>query len=251
LGKTAAVSISEPKVGAHPKLLTTRAERAGGVWRISGEKAWTSNGPIADVLIVLAITSEEAGRKRYSMFLVPRDTPGLTLRDMPGFHALRPSRHCHVTLESCAVPEDALLGPPGQAYDRMALPFRDVEDAVGTFGTAGALRFLLRRLRPDSDGDNERALRLGGLVALSAVYEAAAESIVAPLDDGIIALGSATLVGLRLLAAEIVRLTRVYTSDYAPSDPAVMTLLDDIEATFNVARGPKLARQARLGKADP
>jgi acyl-CoA dehydrogenase len=245
-GKTAAVSISEPNVGAHPKLLTTRAEQAGASWRISGQKAWTSNGPIADVLIVLAITSEDAGRKRYSMFLVPRGTPGLMLKDMPGFHALRPSRHCHVVLNDCEVPRDALLGPAGQAYDHMALPFRDVEDAVGTFGTLGAFRFLLKRLTPKTEADNERALWLGGLIALTAVYEAAAEAVVGPLDKGIVDMGSATLVGLRLLAAEIVRLMRGHVGTYAADDAAVTTLLDDIEATFDVARGPKLARQARL-----
>src|SRR3954454_2606807 len=113
LGKIAAVAISEPGVGAHPKRLTTRAERIGSSWRITGEKAWTSNGPIADVLIVLAITAEEEGRKHYSMFLVPRDTAGLTLKDMPGFHALRPSRHCQVVLDGCTVPGDALLGRGG------------------------------------------------------------------------------------------------------------------------------------------
>jgi acyl-CoA dehydrogenase len=248
LGKTAAVSISEPGVGAHPKQLTTRAAHDGSVWRIAGEKAWTSNGPIADVLIVLAITSETAGRKQYSMFLVPRGTPGLTLNDMPGFHALRPSRHCQVILDGCEVPANALLGPPGRAYDHMALPFRDVEDAVGTFGVLGAFRFLLKRLRTGNETDNERALWLGGLVSLTAVFEAAAESVVAPLDKGIVDLGSATLVGLRLLAAEIVRLMRGHAGTYAPKDAAaVATLLDDIEATFNVARGPRLARQARLG----
>ena len=175
LGKTAAVSISEPNVGAHPKHLTTRAVHDGTMWRITGEKAWTSNGPIADVLIVLAITSETEGRKQYSMFLVPRDTPGLTLKDMPGFHALRPSRHCQVVLDDCAVPGSALLGPPGRAYDHMALPFRDVEDVVGTFGVLGAFRFLLRQFRAEGDTDNQRALWLGGLVALTSVYGAAAE----------------------------------------------------------------------------
>jgi acyl-CoA dehydrogenase len=231
-------------VGAHPKLLTTRAERVGTSWRITGEKAWTSNGPIADVLIVLAITSEQAGRKRYSMFLVPRGTSGLMLKDMPGFHALRPSRHCQVLLDRC---EGEPLGPEGQAYDHMALPFRDVEDAVGTFGTLGAFRFLLKRLRPAGEPDNERALWLGGLVALTAVFEAAAETIVAPLDNGIVDMGSATLVGLRLLAAEILRLMRGHAGKYEVSDAAaVSVLLDDIEATFGVARGPKLARQARL-----
>src|ERR1019366_3483828 len=247
LGKTAAVSISEPGVGAHPKLLTTRAGPFGAGWRITGEKAWTSNGPIADVLIVLAITSEDAGRKRYSMFLVPRDTPGLTLKDMPGFHALRPSRHCQVVLDGCELPADALLGPAGRAYGHMALPFRDVEDAVGTFGILGGFRFVLRRLRPAGDPSNERALWLGGLVAVTAVFEAAAEAVVAPLDQGVVEMGSATLVGLRLLAVEILRLMRGHVGEYAGDDAAVTTLLDDIEATFGVARGPRLARQARLG----
>jgi acyl-CoA dehydrogenase len=250
LGKTAAVSISEPGVGAHPKQLTTRAERVGATWRISGEKDWTSNGPIADVLIVLAITAEDARRKHYSMFLVPRDMRGLTLKDMPGFHALRPSRHCQVMLDGCEVPADALLGPLGQAYDFMALPFRDVEDAVGTFGTLGAFRFLLRRLRPETEIDNERSLWLGGVVALTAVFEAAAEAVVTPLDSGVVDLGSPTLVGLRLLAAEILRLLRGYVGKYDPGDAATTTLLDDIEATFGVARGPRLARQARLGMRD-
>jgi hypothetical protein len=87
---------------------------------------------------------------------------------------------------------------------------------------------------------------LGGLVALTAVFEAAANSVVTPLDNGIIDMGSATLVGLRLLAAEIVRLMRGHVAKYAAADAAVTTLLDDIEATFGVARGPRLARQARL-----
>ncbi len=249
LGKTAAVAISEPKVGAHPKLLTTRAERVDGGWRLSGEKAWCSNGPIADVLIVLAITAEDAGRKRYSMFLVPRGTAGLTLTDMAGFHALRPSRHCHVVLDGCAVPEAALIGPEGGAFDRMALPFRDVEDAVSTFGTLGALRFLLDRLRPIGQPEQDEALSLGGLVALTALYAVGAESVVAPLDRGHVDLGSATLVGLRLLAAEILRLAQAHLTAHGPADDdAVKTLLDDIEATFGVARGPRLARQARLGR---
>ena len=249
LGKTAAVAISEPGIGAHPKQLTTRAERTGGGWRLSGEKAWCSNGPIADVLIVLAITSEAAGRKHYSMFLVPRGTPGLTLRDMPGFHALRPSRHCHVLLDGCEVPDTAMLGAEGTAYDRMALPFRDIEDSVGVFGTLGAFRFLLKALRPTAEPTNEAALSLGGLAALTAVYEAAAEAVVAPLDRGRVDSGSAALVGLRLLAGEIVRLAQVHVAAHVEAAvPAVTNLFSDMEAAFGVARGPRLARQARLGR---
>src|SRR5690242_21705265 len=65
IGKLAAVAISEPKVGAHPKLLSTRAEETSDGWRLSGEKAWVTNGPDARVFIVLAVTAVESGRKRY------------------------------------------------------------------------------------------------------------------------------------------------------------------------------------------
>jgi acyl-CoA dehydrogenase len=131
-GRALSVAISEPEVGAHPKLLTTRADVIEGGFRISGRKAWVSNGPTADAIIVFAITAEEAGRKRYSAFIVPRETAGLTTIAMPGFHALRPSQHCLLTLDSCFVPESAMLGQLGLAYECMALPFRDIEDAVGT-----------------------------------------------------------------------------------------------------------------------
>ena len=63
-------------------------------------------------------------RKHYSAFLVPRGAPGLSINEMPGFHAL----------ENCLVPVAAILGPMGTAYERMALSFRDVEETVGTFG---------------------------------------------------------------------------------------------------------------------
>ena len=79
----ASVAISEPRVGAHPKLLTTRAEEDADGYCIFGEKAWVTNGPLAAVFIVFAVTAIEDGRKRYSAFLVPRDTPGLSIDEAP------------------------------------------------------------------------------------------------------------------------------------------------------------------------
>ena len=239
-GKAVSVAISEPKVGAHPKLLTTRAERTETGYRITGQKAWVTNGPSADAIIVFAITAEDAGRKRYSAFIVPRDTPGVTMSEMPGFHALRPSKHCLLTLDACQVPATAMLGDPGSAYDRMALPFRDIEDAVGTFATLGALRHAIGLY---AGATLERTEDLGAIVALTAVFEAGAEAVVASLDAGRLRTGDARLVGLRVLAQEI--LTRLRPIAL----PASAEIIADLDATLSIARGPRLLRQTHLGEA--
>src|SRR4029077_18154181 len=101
--------------------------------------------------------------KRYSAFLVPRDTPGLLIDEAAQYRALAPSRHCGLRLDGCRVPRSALLGPPGGAYEAMALPFRDVEDAVGTFGLLGAFRFLLSRFAQLGGTSDEPVLPLGRL----------------------------------------------------------------------------------------
>jgi acyl-CoA dehydrogenase len=239
LGHPLAVAISEPKVGAHPKLLTTRADRVDGGFRITGQKAWVSNGPSAGAIIVFAITAEEQGRKRYSAFIVPRGTPGLAMSEMPGFHALRPSQHCLLTLDGCLVPGTAMLGEPGSAYDRMALPFRDIEDAVGTFGTLGALRYAIGLFAGTTV---ERTEDLGAIVALTDVFAAGAEALVAALDNGRFRTGDATLVGLRLLAIDIVARLRTLAL------PAVAGIVADLDATLAIARAPRLARQTHLGE---
>lgn len=239
-GRALAVAISEPKVGAHPKLLTTRAERVDGGFRITGQKAWVSNGPSADAIIVFAITAEDASRKRYSAFIVPRGTPGLTVSEMPGFHALRPSKHCLLTLDGCAVPDTAILGEAASAYERMALPFRDIEDAVGTFGTLGALRHAIASFAGVALG---QTAELGAVVALAAVFESGAEAVVKTLDEGQLRTGDARLVGLRVLAIDIVSRLRTLAI------PGTSEVIADLDATLSIARGPRLARQIQLGEA--
>jgi acyl-CoA dehydrogenase len=239
------VAISEPGAGAHPKLLTTRAEADGAGFRITGEKAWVSNGPSADVFVVLAITAMDGARKRYTAFLVPGDAPGLSLRDMPRFHALRPSRHCGLRLDGVWVPADALLGAADQAYEAMALPFRDIEDAAGMFGLLGGFRWLLRRLPRGGDGDDALAA-VGALVGRVAVFADAAEAVVAALDAGTLHDKAATLVGLRVMAADLAALLR---AALPPHDPAIEEVLRDIDAVLAIARSAQQVRQVRLAGA--
>src|SRR5882672_2893617 len=78
----AAIAISEPEVGAHPKHLRTAAESSGAGFVVRGRKAWVTNGPIADLFLVLAVTAIEDERKRYGLFLIPRETAGLVVKPM-------------------------------------------------------------------------------------------------------------------------------------------------------------------------
>ena len=244
----ASVAISEPRVGAYPKMLATRAEEDGDGYSITGEKAWVTNGPIAAVFVVFAIMAIDDGRKRYGAFLIARDTPGLSIAEMPEYRALSPSRHCGLVLEGCHVPHSALLGPAGSAYETMALPFRDVEDAVGAFGLLGAFRFLLSCLAERSASGDDATLSLGGLAALTAVFAETAVAVVAALDAGQLARRSAELVGLRVLAAELLQRARDHRDTFGPtSDPGIERVFGDVEASLSVARGPRLARQGRLG----
>ena len=240
------VAISEPGVGAHPKNLTTRAIPDGPDVLITGPKAWVSNALEASHLIVFAIMAESETRKLYSAYLVPTETLGLTIEPMPGFHALAPSRHCAVTLANCRVPAAARLGPDGTAFEAMAVPFRDVEDAVGAAGMAGAFRFLLRGLAPQLAESAEADL--GAIAGLTAVLDHGARAVVAALDRGRLRDEAAASVGLRVLATDLrARIGALVYSTAPPPDPARDRLLADLDAILGIARGPRAIRQQRLG----
>ena len=238
-----AIAISEPGAGARPKHLTTRAEVDGDFVRITGRKAWVSNGPAASHFVVLAISAMAGDRKRYSAYLVPRETAGLSLQPMP---ELQDGRHCMLELKDCRVPQSARLGPDGGAYEAMALPLRDAEDAVELSKLAGGLRFVLRRLATGA-ASPEADLALGGLVAFTAVLHEGAAALADALDAGQLAEHSAQLVGLRLLVAELVQRVRAYQATQGPAeDDQLAQALADIDLALSIARGPRQVRQLRL-----
>src|ERR1700760_2642628 len=76
-----AFSMTEPDTaGSDPTLPSTRATRDGDAWVINGHKWFSSNGSIADFLIVMAVTDPDARpHQRASMFIVDADTPGVNV----------------------------------------------------------------------------------------------------------------------------------------------------------------------------
>ncbi len=79
---------------------------------------------------------------------------------------------------------------------------------------------------------------------------ALSEIVVAALDAGELELMSAALVGLRVLAVEMLRRARAYREAFvANAENTIETVFGDLDASLSVARGPRAARQARLGAA--
>jgi acyl-CoA dehydrogenase len=251
---TACVAISEAGVGAHPKKLTTTAISRDAEVRLNGAKAWVTNAPLADLVIIFAISRMDGERKRYTAYVVPKESPGLALIEGRDLGALRPSRHSGLQLTGCIVPADNRLGPPDAAFEAMALPFRDVEDAVGASGMCGTLRHLLRRLAVATDAPrhDDAATALGALAASVALASDAATSLAVGLDAGSWRGGAppATLTGIRLLCEDLLAGMRRYRSDFAPGqDDAIDVLFGDIALLQGVAKGPRMVKQGRIGMA--
>ncbi|BBG01270.1 MULTISPECIES: acyl-CoA dehydrogenase family protein [Pseudonocardia] len=108
---TASFGLTEADAGSDPSSLTTRADRDGDSWVLNGSKRYITNSPIADVIMVFARTDRDApGNRGLSTFLVPRDTPGLTIgpkdHKMGQFGAWTADVH----LDDVRVPFDAVVG---------------------------------------------------------------------------------------------------------------------------------------------
>lgn len=185
---TASIAISEPGAGGHPKHLRTSVEKSAGGYVLRGEKSFLTNGPIAGFFIVLAVSGQDGGRKRYSAFLVPRDCPGLSVTGPLDVGFLRPCPHGGIILDGCEVPPGSLLGNPDTAYEDMVLPFREVEDTsmMGPIlGAQGArmdeiIASLRRMSGPVPD---ETAFRLGGVSSSLAALDVLAREAAFLLEN--------------------------------------------------------------------
>lgn len=74
----AAFALTEPGAGSDAAAISLRAEEKDGGYRLSGTKKWISNAPEADVYTVFARTTEDAGARGISAFVVPGDSEGLS-----------------------------------------------------------------------------------------------------------------------------------------------------------------------------
>ena len=136
----AAFALSEPASGSDVANISCAARRDGDAYVLDGEKTWISNGGIADLYVVFARTGEAPGARGLSAFIVPGDTPGLTIAER--LEVIAPHPLARLAFKDCRVPASAMIGKPGEGF-RIAMATLDVfRTTVG----AAALGFARRAL---------------------------------------------------------------------------------------------------------
>ena len=150
----ASFCLTEPEAGSDAASLRTRAVRDGDHYVINGTKRYITNAPQAGVFTVMARTNpDQSGVGGISAFLVPAQTPGITLGKPDRKMGHAGSHTCDVIFEDCRVPAANLLGGvEGQGFktamkvlDKGRLHIAAVCVGVATRILADALRYAMER----------------------------------------------------------------------------------------------------------
>jgi alkylation response protein AidB-like acyl-CoA dehydrogenase len=109
-------AITEPEGGSDIMRMRTTAIADGEDFVLNGSKAFVSNGPIADLIVVYARTGELSSPSGLTAFLVERDTPGLAIGAPIAKMGLRTSPLCELFLDDVRVPRRNVIGSPGAGF---------------------------------------------------------------------------------------------------------------------------------------
>ena len=114
----ACFALTEPGSGSDAASLRTTAVRDGDHYRITGTKRYITNAPRASVFTVMARSEPEAkGAGGISAFIVPADTPGVSIGKPDKKMGQRGAKTCDVIFEDCVAPASAIIGGvPGQGF---------------------------------------------------------------------------------------------------------------------------------------
>ena len=135
--KIGALAMSEPNSGSDVVSMTLHAEKQGNkTYLLNGTKMWITNGPDADVLIIYAKTDPSAGSKGITAFIVEKNMVGFSVGKKIEKLGMRGSNTSELIFDNCEVPEDNILGNPGDGASILmsGLDFERVVLAAGPLG---------------------------------------------------------------------------------------------------------------------
>ncbi len=140
--KIAGTATSEPNVGSDPRGVETRAVADGSHYVLNGTKLWTTNGAIADTVVVVASLGKDAsGRNLITRFVVNRDESPFESREVPTI-GLQQGHLGELVFDNCRVPRENLLGEPGDAHQSLTFTWLANRPGLGLIGVHLAQRAL-------------------------------------------------------------------------------------------------------------
>ncbi len=143
--KLIAFGLSEKLAGSDAASLHTRAVKVDGGWSLTGEKKWTTNGGVAGLYTIFAVTNPESQRARISAFIVEKDSPGFTIGKIEKKMGIRAVPVVELNLENCRVGDDQLLGgKPGQGFKHAMMTLDRARPGVAAQGVGlaqGAMEY--------------------------------------------------------------------------------------------------------------
>jgi isovaleryl-CoA dehydrogenase len=143
-----ALAMSEAEAGSDVLgSMRCGARRVEGGWVANGSKMWITNGPQADVAIVYMRTEDAGGRSTITAFVIERGLPGFSTAQHLDKLGMRGSGTCELLFEDCLIPEDHVLGQPGDGV-RVLMSGLDTERLVLCGGPIGIMQAALDLVLP-------------------------------------------------------------------------------------------------------
>jgi len=109
-------ALTEPGAGSDAASLSTSAVLKSTDWILNGTKTWISNGGIADISIVFAVTDKAKAHHGITAFIVEKGSHGFSTKDIKGKLGLKASNTSELIFEDCRIPKNALLGRIGEGF---------------------------------------------------------------------------------------------------------------------------------------
>lgn len=114
--KLCAFALTEPQAGSDAFAIKTTAKKEGDFYVLNGIKQWITNGGIADIYIVIAMTDPSKGARGASAFIVEKGDQGFSIGKKEKKLGLKFSITTELFFNNCKIPKDRLLSREGMGF---------------------------------------------------------------------------------------------------------------------------------------
>ena len=209
--KLGCFGLSEPEAGSDAAAQKTTAVKDGSEWVIQGTKNWITNGPVADVMVLFAMTDKAQGYRGISAFTVFMDTKGVRCGEPDDKLGIRGSQSSQVFFDDVRLPESALLGKVGEGF-KVALSTLD----GGRIGIAAQALGIARACLEDALDYALQRKTFGKPIAQHQAIQWKLADMATELDAArLLTLRAAALKDAKQPCAKAASMAKLYASDVA------------------------------------